>query len=314
MANSEAISGVHSYLLYKAETVFNTAVVADTHFGLVKNFTPKTNNSNTYLRGMRGTTTGGRDVAGVVGGKVENTASIEMDVLNWYFLEHVLGTAAGSDPYTYTGADLPKSITLVRSIDNPGTTATDRDEVWSGTVINSVTIKASVGEPVNCSLDVMSAGHMFDTTIHSAVALPTVDVYSFAGASIELPDGTALTNIIDSLELTITNNYEMLPGLGSRQASNALPKARDYAIKISFKYLDNDMLTKLLGAASPGATTEATENASLTLNFVNGDKSAVFSFTKFVLDDLSGKESVNEVIGEDISGTAWSLSVVEDNT
>ena len=314
MANSEAISGVHSYLLYKEETIFNTAVVADTHFGLVKSFAPKTTNNNTYTRGMRGTTTGGRNVAGYIGGKVENTNTIEMDVINWYFLEYVLGAVAGSDPYTYTEADLPKSITLIRPIDNPGSSATDRDEVWSGSVINSVTIKATVGEPVSCSVDVLSAGHMFDTTVTSAQTLPTVDVYSFAGASIELPDSTTMDNIIDSVEITITNNQEMLYGLGSRQASNSLPKSRDYQIKFSVKYLDNDLLTKLLGAADPGATTEATENASITMNFVNGDKSAVFSFTKFVLDDLSGKEEVNEVIAEDITGTAWSLSVVEDNT
>jgi hypothetical protein len=313
--NSEAVSGVHSFLLYGEETAFNTAVTANTHFGLVKNFSPKTNNSNVYLRGMRGTTTGGRNVVGFVGGKAEHSISVEFDVINWFFMEQVLGTATGSDPYTYSESDNTKSITLVRAIDNPGpTTPVDRDETWAGSVVNSVTIKAAVGEPISATAEILSASHFIDTTIHSAVALPTVDPYSFAEASIALPSGSTLTNIIDSLEITITNNYEMLWGLGSRKAKNAVAKARDYKIKFSVKYLDNNLLTKLLGLAIPLDATEPTENATLICTFTNGGKSATFTFTKFVLDDLSGKETLNETIGEEFSGTAYSLAVVEDNT
>jgi len=314
MANSEAIAGVHSFLLYKKETAFNTAVVADTHFGIVKSFTPKSSNTNTYSRGFKGTTTGGRAVAKILPGKAEFTSSVEFDVVNWAFLEFVLGTVAGSDPYTYTMAALPSSFTLVRSIDNPGGSATDRDEIWSGSVINSATIKVAVGEPVSVSLEIMSAGHMFDTTIHSAVALPSVDVYSFAGADIELPNATALDNIIDSMEITITNNFKAIGGLGDRRAKNMLPEGLDYKIKFSVKYLDNTLLEYLLGAAEPGATTTPTENATIECNFVNGDKSAKLLFTTFTFDDISGKENVTEAIGEDLSGTAVSLTVTEDNT
>ena len=314
MANSEAIAGVHSYLLYGQESTYNTAVTATTHFGLVRTFTPKTNNNNKYQRGFKGTTTGGRNAAGKVSGIVDNALTVEMDVINWFFLEYILGAAAGSDPYTYTESDLPPSITIARAIDNPGAAATDRDEIWSGTVIDSVTIKASVGEAVTANFEMKTAGHYFDTTIHSAVALPTVDLYTFAGASIELPSGTSLDNIIESVELTISNNYKMQPGLGSRFNRNALPAERDYKIKISLKYLDNTILQALLGAAVPTGTTEPTEYASLVLNFERGTKSAVFTFATFYFDDLTGKENVNEIIGEDIPGTAFSLSVVEDNT
>ena len=310
MSNAEAISGVHSYLLYAEETTFGTSVTANLHFGLVKSFSPKTNNSNTYLRGFKGTTSGGRNVASFVGGKVENTNTIEMDVITWDFMEYVLGSVSGTTTKTYSEADLPPSITLVRAIDNPGSAATDRDEIWSGTVINSCTLKAAVGEVVSCSLETLSAGHKFDTTIHSAVALPTIVEWSFAGASIELPSGSALSNIIDSVEVTINNNYEMLWGLGSRLGQNALPKARDYNIKFSVKYLDNDLLTKLLGLAIPLDTTEPTKNATLVLTFANGAHTATFTFTSFVIDSLDGKEELNEVIGEDISGTAFSCSFV----
>ena len=229
MANTEQVAGVGSYLLYGEETTFGTAVTTDTHFGYVTNLSPTLDNSNTYRRSFVGTTTGGRDVAKILPGVIKNSATIDFDVLNWTFMEFVLGTATGTDPFTYTGANAPASITLSRSIDN---VTTDRDEIWAGTAIDSITIKASVGEPVSVSMNILSANHQGDTTVATAVALPTEDVYSFSGADIELPNATPLTNIIDSLEITISNNYEMLYGLGSRRGQNAKAKARDY--KISF--------------------------------------------------------------------------------
>jgi len=314
MANSEAVSGVDSFVLYGAETTYNSAVTADTQIGLVTNFSPSTNNNNTYRRGFTGGGQSGRDVIKVLPGKVEHGLSFDFDVINWLFMEHVLGTAAGGDPYTYSGSDATKSITMVRAIDNPGSTATDRDEIWSGCVFDSITIKAAVGEPVTVSATMKGAYHTFDTTIHSKVTLGTPSVYNFSGGDIELPNATSMSNIIDSVEITITNNYEMLYGLGDRRPQNARPKTREYKIKFSLKYLDNTYLQAVLGSADAIATTVPTEYATIELNFVDGDRSAKFLFTKFTFDEMSGKESINEMLGEDFSGTANTLVVTEDNT
>ena len=314
MANSEGVSGVDSYLIYGAETAYNTAVAATIQFGLVTNFSPSTTNNNTYRRGFTGGGQSGRDVIKVLPGKAEHSLSFDFDVINWLFMEHVLGTAAGSDPYTYSGSDATKSITVVRAIDNPGGSATDRDEIWSGCVFDSITIKAAVGEPVSVSANVKAGHHSFDETIQSKVSLGTPSVYNFTGGSIELPNASSMSNIIDSVEITITNNYEMLYGLGDRRPLNARPKSRDYKIKFSLKYLDNTYLQAILGLAIPIATTTPTEYATIELNFVDGDRSAAFLFTKFTFDELSGKESLNEMIGEDFGGTANTLVVTEDNT
>jgi len=314
MANTEGVAGVDSYLLYGEESTFGTAVTANTHFGLVRSFTPRTTNNNHYSRGFAGDSSG-RNVQKIVAGKAEHTLGVEFEVLNWFFFEYVVGARAGTDPYTYTESDSPPSITVVRSIVNPGASSTDRDEIWAGCVVNSATIKCSVGEPVVVTLDIMGAKHSFDTSVTSSVALPTDEVYNFSGGSIELPNGSVLGNIIDSVEITITNNYEMLWGLGSRIAQNARPKSRDYKIRFSVKYLDNDLLTAVLGAAVPGDTTVPTEYASIELNFVQGNRSAAILFDTFVFDDLGGKENQNEILGEDLSGTAEALtSLTEDNT
>jgi len=250
-------------------------------------------------------------VAKGIGGTVDNGFSVEMEVLNWSFLEYLLGGTSGSGTVTYSETDLPPSATFHRCIDNPGSAATDQDKIMTGCVLNSATIKVSVGEPVQVTLEWINAENKIDTTILSAAALPSTDVFSFAGASIELPNATALPNIIDSMEITITNNFEMLFGLGSRLATNAVAKARDYKVKFSVKYLDNDLMEAVMGSLTPGATTEPTEYATIECNFVKGSESAAFLFTGFMFDDHSGKEGINETIGEDLSGTAYALTVTE---
>lgn len=153
----------------------------------------------------------------------------------------------------------------------------------------------------------MSAKRENDTSILSNQDITETNPYTFAGASIELPDGTPLDNIIDSIEITITNNWEIMYGLGSRLGQKAKAKARDYKIKFTVKYLDNDLLNKVLGSATPTATTEPTENATLTVKFANSDGDELeINFTKFVFDTTSGSEEATEIISEDFEGTAYS--------
>ena len=314
MANSEAIGGVHSYLLYGAETVYNTAVATTTHLGLLTSFKSSIVNNLTENRGFVGTTTGGRDVVKFTSGKLDLSFTTDMKITNWAFMEYVLGTVAGSDPYTYTGANIPGSLTVAHNVDNPGTTATDLEESYSGSAVDSCSIKSSVGEPVSASMEFKAAKVIVDTTLSSAVALDDEAVYNFAGGSIELPSGSALSNIIDSVDVTIKNNQEILYGVGSRLGQNALPKERNYNLKITLKYLDNDLVTAALGATTPTATGGPTEYATLVLNFVSGDRSMVMTFSGVQMTDFARSVELNNPIGEDISLTAKTLSAVEDNT
>ena len=314
MANSEAIAGVHSYVLYGEETTYNTAVSTDTHFGLITSFKSSINNNMSENRGFKGTTTGGRDVVKFTAGKLEVGFNIDFKVHGWDFMEYVLGTMTGSDPYTYTGADVPTSITVSHNIDNPGAGATDCEEVFSGCMIETVTIKSSVGEPVTCTAEVKASKLIVDTTVSGAQALPDNDVYNFTGGSIEIPGSSTIDNIIDSVEISIKNNVDILYGVGSRLGQSGLPKERSYGIKITLKYLDNDLITKALGAVTPTDTGSPTENATVILNFDSGTKGMVFTFSGVPITDFARMAELNSVIGEDISLTAKTLSAVEDRT
>jgi len=313
MSNIEAVGGVHSFLLYAEEATYNTDPGSGyAHFGLVKSFKPAVSNETIKLRGFAGSTSGGRAISQFAAGKHTASGTIDFDVNDWQFLKFVMGSEAGS--YTYTASNIPPSISIHHCISNPGTSSTAQDLVFTGSVIDSVSIKCAVGEPVSCSINFMSALAKYDTTVLSNTAMFTDSVFNFSGASIELPDGTPLNNIIDSVEISIKNNWEILYGLGSRLGQRAFPKELDYNIKFTLKYIDNENWNKLLGAATPSSTAGATENATIAVKFMQGTQSADFVFSNFVFDEETMNVDLNQVISEDLSGTAKTLVITDDRT
>jgi hypothetical protein len=313
LANSEAISGQNTYLLYGEESAYNTAVAVNTHLGLVKNFKPNINNNIYEARGFTGTTTGGRNVVKFVPGKLELGFTADFDVTRWHFLKYVLGAEGGVGPYTYTEANIPASLTVAHNIDNPGGSAIDREETYSGVVFDTVTIRGSVGQPVSVSADCKAAKVVIDTTVSSAVALPDEDCFSFEGAAIAIGSIIA-SNIINSFEITVKNAWKIMYGLGSRLAVRALPKERSYTLKVNVNYIDNALMTAALGATTPTATGGPTETASVTFTFSKADRSNVMTFTGVPVSQLALMAELNNPYVEDCTLLAKSCSCADDRT
>ena len=309
------MAGVDTYLIYGDEATFGSAGTVDTSFGLVSSFTPNRNNSLIKTRGFVGSSSGGRDIAQIVGGKFECGGSIELTPLYWDWLEYLLGSKAGSgtvaDPYIYTGANTLTSLTISHNFNN---VTTDKEEAFLGSIINSVTIKASVGENVTATIDFISADLDVDTTISSNVALTDKLPYTFAGGSIEIPNASAISNIIDSIEITISNNAEIIYGMGSRVGQAYKLGARDYSVKFTVNYVDNALLTLLLGSAT--GPTNPTESATLAVRFDNADSTRYvdFVFSEVVIDTQSDKADLNELVKEDLVAVAKTLSITEVQT
>jgi hypothetical protein len=312
MAQLEAVSGQDSYVLVGAQTAFgteNTATVT-THLGLIKSFKPRTSNSNQYTRGFKGTTTGGRNVAKIVPTMVDHTVDIEMEVIRWDFLQFLIGTASGSGTVTYIESEQPAYFTMHRCIVNPGGSSTNRDEIWVDCVIDSCTVRCAVNGTVSASLTIKASQRKYDATVVTAQALPSIEVFNFVNSSLQIAS-SAVTNVIDSLEVTINNNYKIHPGLGSRFAKVMRAGERDYKVKFTVKYLDDGMILKMLGNATPTGTTQPTENTNIIAVFGNNaSKTATFTVTTVTFDDLSNTEDINALIQEDISCTAKALTNV----
>jgi hypothetical protein len=304
MGNLEAVSGVDSYVLIGEQTAFGTEqTTVATHLGLIRSFKPKTTNTNSYARGFKGTTTGGRNVAKIIPGVVDHTVDIDMDVIDWTFMKYVVGY-----PSSYGEADQPKYFTLHHCIVNPGSSSTSRDEIWQDCVIDSCSLRCSTNGAVTASLSIRASQRKYDSTVLSTVALPSVEVFNFVNSSLSVA-GAAVVNVIDSMEITFSNNYKLAPGIGSRFYKAMRAGERDYKIKFTVKYLDDTFIVKMLGSATPTGTTMPTDAMALVAVFGNNAAATgTFTFAGVTLDDLAEGADINQLITEDMAATAKSLT------
>jgi len=304
MTNIPVSAGSKSYVLWDEETTYNTAVIAASHFGLDTNFDATFKNNMKSNRSFKGSTNGGRDVSKFTAGKAELEFSLDFDVNDDSFLEPVLGDETAG---TYTGTDAPASITVIHAIDN---VTTDRDEVYSGCVINTCNIKGAEGEPVTCSLSCKAAKMSYDAALTSNTALTNAAPYTFSESTFELPTGSAIGNIINDFDITIENNWTLHYGT-SRTATAVTPGERVYRIKLSTKYIDDGVLNKAFGGTSPAADTP-TLNATFKIILTRPDDDTLtLTFTLAPIDSYNLQASLNEPIGESIELIASSVSIVK---
>lgn len=313
MANTEALAGTHSYVIYGEESTYNTAVAGSTNLGLVQSVRANINSNLAQHRSFVGTTSGGRQVAYSTPGVLDLSLSTDFKVTRWHFMKYVLGGESGGGPYTYTPATTLPSVTLRTNIDNPGSTPTDQELTWSGSVVDQCTIRCAVGEEVRASIDWKAALVVLDTTISSSVALPSEDPFNFTGGSVTI-GALTVENIIDSVEVSIRNNVEMLAGLGSRLVQRQLAKDLEYSLKINFKYIDNDLVTAALGASTPTATGIPTENSTVVLTFAQGGRSLAMTFSGVPITEYAQMHELNNPIDEEITLTPKTLSCSDDRS
>jgi hypothetical protein len=302
MANTPRTAGVYSYVLYKAETTYGTEVTPDTHFGLVNNFSRPFSNNLNNRRGFKGSSTSGRDIQQYVAGKASINMTIDFDLNSEGIFTHILGA---KDVSGYSGDDLPASMTISHSIDNA---TTDRDEIYTGCVVNSATIKGAEGEPITVSLDVLAADLNYGSTLTSNASLPTTKPFTFSEATFELPDSTTITNIVNEFTLTITNNMKLHYG-SSRTATAYTAGAREYTLTLNTKYVDDELLNKALGGTGVAAD-QPTLNASMEIVLTNPDDDTItFTFGVSPIDTINLNAALNEPIGEEITLHPKSLTV-----
>ncbi len=312
MANAEVISGVDTYILYGAESAYGTAVSTTTMFGgLIQSASFEIDRQVSEHAGFAGTgTIDGRQTAKYTTGTVSARGSVEFLAQKFDWLEYLmLGTKTGSgttgSPYVYSLGKATKSITITENINN---VTTDSERTFAGMVINNATIRASVGEPVSVSLDLIGGKIAKDTSVSSAVAQHTDELYNFSGGTIEMPDSTSIGNVIDSVEFTLNNNYVVLYGF-NQEAVNARPGKLNIGVKFTLKYLDDDQMDRLMGSST--AITSQTP-VTLALKFTRaGSQYVDFVFTNVVISKISDQHNLNEFLIEDNDTLAQSLVVTE---
>ncbi len=302
--NKPITSGINTYVLYGEESTHKTGVTPATHFGLDTNFAASLNNNLNGRRGFKGSSTSGRDVQKFVSGRVDYDLTIDFDLNDPSFLEFVLGDKTTS---TYSGADTPSSLTIANAMDND---TTDRNEVYTGCVFDSMTIRGAMNEPITVSLAGKAATMDYTSTLETNTALNSNAPFTFTEATFELPNGSTINNIVESFEVTVNNNNTMLFG-SSREAVNYVPGARSYTLRISTKYVDDDLLNKALGGTTV-ATDEPTQNATIeiVLTRPNNDTLTITG-TIAPISTYNLSAQLNNPVGEEIELSIETMEITE---
>ncbi len=253
---------------------------------------------------------GNRNASSTVALQYGGTLTINGSVTNAYWLLGALGAVAdaGSDPYTHTYTETDRLPTFTAWRTSSLDTVTN--EVFQGCTINTITLTAAVNEPLKFSLECPYRYDKLDTDSESQVT-DTQKVYTFAGGTIEVPDGSTIAKI-QNFEVSINNDVELVYEVGSRFASDFVAKTREYNFSLSAVIEDFSLLGYFYNGAtgtSPGTT--AGELATMTLTFTNGDShSIVLNFTGVHFNEDSLNHEVSSAVKEDVTGWCNALTNV----
>lgn len=323
-------SGALSYVNYGFESTYGTVAGSFPRpFGQGTKISINRRNNMERIFGL-----GARNASANVAKKYEGTATVDFLLgagqtaiahggASW--LRAVLGavpTDAGVGPYTHTYAE-SNTITSF-SIAN-ATELGDADYVSAliGCKVQSCKLTAAVDEVARVTLECPYRTETLATTGIGSVVTPTEEPLTFAQGTLSVAGTTV--GYVQSVDLTITNNVEMIWGLGSRYSTAGPAKTRTYDFKMSVVFSNVALLLeKFFGkAASIDADDLATLNpagVACVLTFTNGGastalRSIVLTFANLYLNEHSLPLDVNEVVKEDVGGYALSCTniVVTNN-
>lgn len=328
--SQQYVSGAFTTVKYDWETSFGTGGTANKPFGWGTKITVNRNNNLERIYGV-----GSRNSAYTVAKKFEGTMTIDFTLGNGYWLQSVIGdvsdgTAGSLKTHTFAETNNPKTMTITM-----GTDLGDNDMVttFTGVVVNSAKITMAVGEAVKVTLDCM---YKTESTAFTGTFADVTDTYcdpmTFAFGTITYAGqtmGNTYSGQVQSIELTINNNTELIYGVGSRLTQQRTNKTREYNIRMTYAVTSvansADVFENFMGdTATP--VIPATGNitgVNLVLTLDNGltttsQRTLVFTFTaaKTFLNTSAMVFDVGEILKDDVDGFAESLSscIYSDNT
>ena len=288
------------------ETAFGTlGATMDNVFGNGATVNISQNNNTERLYAL-----GDRNAKKLVAKKYEGSWNTDFVLGNADWMTAAIGTMgsiSGSGPYVRTFSENNTCPSI--SIANAFNLDTDSRHNILGAKVNSMSIDCNVGEIARVKLDGFFQKLSKTTTIGSTTSGDSEDPMIFAGASIKL--GSTATLDVQSMNITLTNNTEMLFSLGSRFASKGVEKAREYSFKINEAYEDDTLLhDPFLGSATIAATGGPANLTELVATFTNG-LSTTFSriltatFNTIQLPTYDYSMAIEEITKEDV--TLWAL-------
>jgi len=306
-----AVTGAQTYVNYGYEALATYGTVAasiDQTFGYDTDVSFDFDNQSIRLPVLNS-----QDYAAQVAGGFKGTWSLTATMADAYFLASVIGDSGdgGAAPFThtYTYDDVCRSISIDYGVD----LSTDSLRTFLGCVPTKCTIKANIGEPITYSMDGFYKTETEGAALGAAVAV-TEQPFTFANASLEMPNATPISNV-QTVEITYNRNPSELSVLNSRFNAGRYYGSRFVDVKVTMPFeAAATLLEKAYGSATGPGTTVA-EVASAELTITNGEaagaqRSLVMLLTNLMPDTHKTGAKPNELITEDITLTARGLTSI----
>lgn len=343
---SNILTGGSVSVGYGYETAFNTAqATIDKTFGLNTKVTSLTLNTSQVSLNKLGQVEPTKFVFGQQQGALG--VSFVLDDTESHRIFRCLYENSGSTAQTQggtsflyptalgensTGVKTPASITTRVQVLTSGTVSSGLMQTRSltGCTVNNMSLNTSIGEVVNCTVDmafaeestatIETAATNFDTQVEINSA--TMTPYTFAHGELKVGTGAsgALVKVFDvqDIDVSFATSAELLYALGSHYAQNSFRKVFDIGGRFKTTFKDSALLQYVIDQSILTLETETltgTAGVGLSLTFTNGNKSILIEFGGVSLTDhsTSGLEP-NEVLYEDVSFKAKSSRITVDSS
>lgn len=320
-------TGSSGYLQYGKEATFAGGATQTRVFGLEQKFTGITwKNNQIPLTALNDI-----EVQCFAYGKNEGSGSIEFVLSTpWIFdllLDAVDTTGSASD-FTHiwnsdktaltadnSGIAVPHSFHIEHGFDAETNNVVRN---MKGCVLSNFTLKATLGETIKCTADAIWGNEdAVSTTLDTTIAADDIKFpYTFAHATLELPDGTIIAQL-QEFEITLNMNTELLYGMGSANAVGAFRKIFEMTGKFKAATVDKDEIQKVFDAAD--GTTANTGIATLQITLTNNlattnEKSIVLDFAGVGVSEHQTEMSPGEAVFENLSWQLRNIQVTANNS
>lgn len=218
---------------------------------------------------------GDREAASRVAQAFSGSWSASFTLANPWFWRAVIAQAStsGSGPYTHSfDGTVPWSMQITLPVESTG-----NERILKGCVVTTCTLDVADNGEVSVTLSGPYADESETSpgtgSIQSQVA-ESFDALQFADGSLTL-DSTTFS-LVQNVTLTIENNIDLVPELGSRTMADFSPKVRATTVDWS-KIIENDsQLTTAYGGGgtSPASRVDSDDEFSGNLTFDNGEAGA----------------------------------------
>lgn len=288
-------TGAAAFVQWKPESTFKTPVATKIPFG----YEAKVSSFSITNNRIPLTALNSRTIQTFAYGQTKGSVGIDWVLSNPFFFRMIFGAPSiGTTlPYTYTytvaGVNCPESFTMDIGVDQQ---TTDTNRQLAGCLLNSVSIRSSIGDVVRCSADIMYAAEHATSTLATPVSedIAKAIPFTFAHGSLEYDSGSGLAILaeVQDIDLTINQNADFLYAQGSSIAASSFKKLLEITGSFTLTFKDINLLKEIFAqqkatnSFASGVTTRI-EGIQLRLVFDNGETGSSNRDVRITLDGIS---------------------------